>query len=525
MHFNHHSRKSILFIVSILMAYFISVYIMYGNIKKQEQALSDSHLLRNSMIIAKKVSDYIGPVRDLATYVTDILNLYKTNWKDLQPENNPLLLLLRDYKQFSSVFIVFADGEGFGVGRLQKDTVAFISVKKTGNHNTATIHKITENRDYSFHIVSENTQVAGIDLLKRPWVEASVIPRKIYCTSLYKFYYSNEYGITISVKFLLRQDQTKNPKSFTIGFDILAHDVAKFINNIKEDVSGDIFILDHAFNIIPLPAGPEKPAGSHEHNESTAAVKPAVYDSAIAHYLRMTDPNRPFTFTALGRKWRVYIKKIDFPEYNSMYVGVMEPNYPPPILAKTKFILFISILLISFLIFYLAFTLREKQLQNKLLIEKNLAIANSKNYIQKIKKEPIDVKYGDSESDPFLLNSRTTLRILDELENLINEKFYLSQDATLYNVSKTLGTNTTYLSKIINSYKGKSYSDFLNELRINEAIRRIIKGDILKKYSLEGFSYDLGFKSKSSFNNAFKKYTGVTPSAFIASMENKNKSS
>ena len=169
--------------------------------------------------------------------------------------------------------------------------------------------------------------------------------------------------------------------------------------------------------------------------------------------------------------------------------------------------------------------MREKQLQNKLLIEKNLAIANSKNYIQKIKKEPIDVKDGDSESDPFLLNSRTTLRILDELENLINEKFYLSQDATLYNVSKTLGTNTTYLSKIINSYKGKSYSDFLNELRINEAIRRIIKGDILKKYSLEGFSYDLGFKSKSSFNNAFKKYTGVTPSAFIASMENKNKSS
>jgi putative N6-adenine-specific DNA methylase len=49
-------------------------------------------------------------------------------------------------------------------------------------------------------------------------------------------------------------------------------------------------------------------------------------------------------------------------------------------------------------------------------------------------------------------------------------------------------------------------------------IRSLYKmmGDVLKKYSLEGFAHELGFKSKSSFNNAFKKYTGVTPSEFIA---------
>ena len=52
----------------------------------------------------------------------------------------------------------------------------------------------------------------------------------------------------------------------------------------------------------------------------------------------------------------------------------------------------------------------------------------------------------------------------------------------------------------------------MNEYRIEEAKQILVRDS---NYTIEAQSQMVGFKSKSSFNIAFKKHTGITPSLFI----------
>ena len=60
------------------------------------------------------------------------------------------------------------------------------------------------------------------------------------------------------------------------------------------------------------------------------------------------------------------------------------------------------------------------------------------------------------------------------------------------------------------TYTGKKISDYINELRIKRAIEKIEKGDML----ILDIALEAGFESLSTFNRAFKKITGTTPSDY-----------
>lgn len=529
MHFYNHSKKQLILIISVLLIYFIFIFIIYDNIKNQEKELLHSRLVKYSMIATRKISDYIGPIQNLASYTTDIMDLCKTSLTDVHPLSNSLFYLLKNYKQFSAIFVVSDKGDGYGMERLKSDSLVFISIEKNIPLSDVIVHKLINGQDGSYNIASVKSFKTKIKMSERPWVKTTVNENKIYCTNFYKFYYSNERGLTLSKKYVPKPGG-KDYKYIIVGFDILAKDVLKFLGKIKETISGDIFFLDDSLRVIPSLCHADTLINKTGLYREVVRDNLALYDSASVEYLKLAQPKDPFEFRAFEHKWIVYIRKIDLSNNASLYLGVVLPNYLSQMMFRTKMILLASIILILLFIFYLVYSILEKQKQNILLIKKNMALANSSYLLLKPEKtrgsnklvsdsNPVGPDVNQVNSDPAALNSRTTVRILDELERLTSEKFYLSKDATLYNISKTLGTNTSYLSKVINSYKGKNYPDFLNELRINEAIMRIIEGDVLKKYSLEGFAHELGFKSKSSFNNAFKKYTGVTPSEFIASIK------
>lgn len=98
------------------------------------------------------------------------------------------------------------------------------------------------------------------------------------------------------------------------------------------------------------------------------------------------------------------------------------------------------------------------------------------------------------------------------LEVMKTEKPYLDQNLNIFTLSKRLNTNSKYLSQVINQEFNKSFVHFVNEYRIEEAKQILL---VNNNYTIEAQSQMVGFKSKSSFNIAFKKHTGVTPSLFI----------
>ncbi len=61
---------------------------------------------------------------------------------------------------------------------------------------------------------------------------------------------------------------------------------------------------------------------------------------------------------------------------------------------------------------------------------------------------------------------------------------------------------------------GKTFSEFLNEYRVNE-VKEKLKTEDRSLQTILAIALDSGFNSKASFNRVFKKHTGLTPSEYV----------
>jgi AraC-like DNA-binding protein len=108
----------------------------------------------------------------------------------------------------------------------------------------------------------------------------------------------------------------------------------------------------------------------------------------------------------------------------------------------------------------------------------------------------------------------TVDQVLPKLTRLMQEeKVFLDPDLSLQKLSQHLHVHYNHLSQIINEHMGKSFNDYINSYRIEEARKKLADPAESQKTVLE-IAYDTGFYSKSVFNTAFKKFTGMTPSQY-----------
>ena len=96
---------------------------------------------------------------------------------------------------------------------------------------------------------------------------------------------------------------------------------------------------------------------------------------------------------------------------------------------------------------------------------------------------------------------------------MLQEKLFLEPELSLSDLAQRLKTNTSVLSAAINSNFGKNFNDFINEYRVEE-FKKQIKLPQNQNYTLLAVAFDCGFNSKATFNRAFKKFTGQSPSRF-----------
>lgn len=106
--------------------------------------------------------------------------------------------------------------------------------------------------------------------------------------------------------------------------------------------------------------------------------------------------------------------------------------------------------------------------------------------------------------------------IRDKLTHLVEqEQIFLEDTISLPSLAQKLQTTTHILSQVLNEQMGMNFFDFINSHRITEAKKRLISSQY-KHLSIEGIAFDVGFKTKTSFNTAFNKFVGTTPSKFRA---------
>jgi AraC-like DNA-binding protein len=101
------------------------------------------------------------------------------------------------------------------------------------------------------------------------------------------------------------------------------------------------------------------------------------------------------------------------------------------------------------------------------------------------------------------------------ITNLIKSEFYLDKGITLLKMAKMAKTNSSYLSKIINEDYDKSFTNFINELRISYTLKKLESFPEYRKLTIEHIAENAGFTSSNAFYRAFKKYTQLTPAYYI----------
>lgn len=122
------------------------------------------------------------------------------------------------------------------------------------------------------------------------------------------------------------------------------------------------------------------------------------------------------------------------------------------------------------------------------------------------------LKTTEIDGEAFKENDNTAL-FSKIVTLIINEKLYLEPDFSLSKLAKLMGQSTQKVSSVINQYAKRNFNDFINYYRIQDA-KKLLSNTESEKFTISSIAYDTGFSSLSSFNSAFKKFEGSTPSTF-----------
>ena len=94
------------------------------------------------------------------------------------------------------------------------------------------------------------------------------------------------------------------------------------------------------------------------------------------------------------------------------------------------------------------------------------------------------------------------------------EKPYLREDLRLTDLQRIFPISRSYLSQLFNRELGQSFSDYVNQFRIEES-KLLLRGGAL---SMGEIAKKLGFSSQQHFSRQFRTVTGMTPSEYVRSL-------
>ncbi len=130
-------------------------------------------------------------------------------------------------------------------------------------------------------------------------------------------------------------------------------------------------------------------------------------------------------------------------------------------------------------------------------------------------KEDIVVKNAKPQAVSLGIDPTIVEDILVELGKFEKGEAYLINQISLKDVAKVVNTNSKYLSKIVNTYKEKNFTAYINDLRIDYLVNHVQTDTKYQKYTIRAIAEEIGFSNPEGFSRAFQKKTGLKPSYFI----------
>ncbi len=121
----------------------------------------------------------------------------------------------------------------------------------------------------------------------------------------------------------------------------------------------------------------------------------------------------------------------------------------------------------------------------------------------------------DNAGQPVMLDSEQTALLLEKIGKIFSDIDVITDpDFSLTVLARSVGSNTRYVSWVINSSYGKNFKTLLNEFRVREACRRLRDTEHYGNITIQGIYESLGYRNASSFNRAFRQVMGMPPSVY-----------
>lgn len=191
-------------------------------------------------------------------------------------------------------------------------------------------------------------------------------------------------------------------------------------------------------------------------------------------------------------------------------------------------IIFIGLIVLILSVFaFFGFRIYNEKQKYKLRFEEIMAQQNNEEETEGDLENEVSTEKVQSQFDLEYYNKIPGLNplfvenILNQLEIFESENKFLDSQVSQKMLSEELGTNSTYFSKIINTYKGKNFTLYINDLRLDYIIGHL-KNDV--KYinmDVKELASIAGFSSAENFSDNFRRKFDMKPSVFIKMMRDK----
>lgn len=238
-----------------------------------------------------------------------------------------------------------------------------------------------------------------------------------------------------------------------------------------------------------------------QNNDFTKAY--SYLDSAYQAYIKHTTQNNAKALQKIRSETDYYIQQNQITELVSRNHLAIERSKR----LKQVSVIF-GLLLLSTIVFFFKHKMQFRALQDSHfnLLKKNIELDKA------IRELHRPLSQTPKKNKPPLFN----IKLLKKLEQLlIEEQAFCDPNLSLKSLAKNLNTNTSYLSSLVNTKYNCNFKTLVNRLRINKAKELLISPEF-KEYCMEGIAEHAGFRSRSSFYNAFKAHTGLTPSQYTS---------
>lgn len=158
--------------------------------------------------------------------------------------------------------------------------------------------------------------------------------------------------------------------------------------------------------------------------------------------------------------------------------------------------------------------MRLSENENRLRTTYEQRIAECEQEIERLSKKDV-LRPVAREQRSSVMDEDMRQSLLEKISRVMNDVGEISQNEfSIDRLSKLVGSNSHYVSQLINDTYGKNFSLLLGELRVRQACKRLCDTDSYGNLIIEAIASGLGFKSRSNFITVFKRVTGLTPSEY-----------